>query len=261
MRHNINPVIVDFGAVQIRWYGLFYLISFVLGYFLLRKNLKYRSISIEKEVYESFIFDLCLAVIIGGRLGYILFYNLAFYIENPLKLLAVWEGGMSFHGGALAIIYVGFRFCKKHGYNFFQIADVTAPIACIGLGLGRLGNFINGELYGKVTELPWGIIFPGGGELPRHPSQLYEMLLEGLLLFLITQFALKKSSREGIVFWLWLLGYGVFRFLLEYIRIPDSQIGYIGGFITMGQILSSFMIIAGILGLIFHKPATNEKNN
>lgn len=258
MVHNINPVIVDFGALQIRWYGLLYLVSFTLAFFLLRKNMPYRSIKLSKDEYETFVFNLCLGVIIGGRLGYILFYNLPVYLQNPLKIFYVWEGGMSFHGGALAIILIGLSFSRRHKINFFQLADVTAPVACLGLGLGRLGNFINGELYGRVTALPWGVIFPNE-EVPRHPSQLYEMLLEGIVLFIITQTALVKSKREGIVFWLWLAGYGTFRFLVEFIRIPDEQLGYIFNFLTMGQILSSFMILAGLTGLIFHKNKKNAK--
>jgi len=254
MIHNINPVIVDFGLVQIRWYGFLYLLSFALGYFLLKKNFKYRNIKISADEYESLLFNFCLGVIIGGRLGYIIFYNLGYFMENPLKLLAVWEGGMSFHGGALGVIYVGYRFCRKHAVSFWQMADAVAPIGTIGLGLGRLGNFINGELFGKVTELPWGIIFPGGGDLPRHPTQLYELLFEGIILFIITQTILVKSKRNGLVFWCWLLGYGIFRFLLEFLRIPDVQLGYIWGITTMGQILSTFMIIAGLAGIIWHKP-------
>lgn len=250
MTHHINPVIVDFGFLEIRWYGLLYLISFALGFWLLRKNFKYRNIEINKEDYETLIFDLCLAVVIGGRLGYIVFYNLDFYLHNPLHIFYVWQGGMSFHGGVIALSYTGWRFCRKYKYNFFQLADVTVPIVSIGLGLGRLGNFINGELYGKVTTLPWGIIFPGAGSQPRHPSQLYEMLLEGVVLFVITQQILKHSKKPGIVFWSWLLGYGVFRFLVEFIRLPDEQLGYIWGIVTMGQILSFFMIIAGILGIL-----------
>jgi phosphatidylglycerol:prolipoprotein diacylglycerol transferase len=259
MQHHINPVIADLGLLQIRWYGFLYLLSFLIAFFLLRRNFHYRGIKLKKDDYENFIFNLCLGVIIGGRLGYAVFYNLPFYLEHPLKLLAVWEGGMSFHGGAIAVIYIGWRFCRKHKYNFFQLADVTAPVACIGLGLGRLGNFINGELFGKVTTLPWGIIFPDGGKLPRHPSQLYEMFLEGIVLFLITQTVLRKSRREGIVLWVWLLGYGLFRGLVEFVRIPDEQIGYIWNTITMGQILSIFMIISGLAGIIFHHPTIHEK--
>ena len=261
MRHNINPIIADLGPLQIRWYGFLYLLSFVLSYFILRRNFKYRNIKLNKDDYENLLFNLCLGVIIGGRLGYIIFYNLPFYLHNPLKLLAVWEGGMSFHGGAIAVLYIGWRFCRKHGYNFFQMADVTAPIACIGLGLGRLGNFINGELYGKVTDLPWGIIFPGGGESPRHPSQLYEMILEGIVLFLITQTLLRKTKREGMVIFVWLICYGIFRTLVEFIRIPDEQIGYILNLVTMGQILSFAMIIAGLAGIFFHHPRKHESKN
>ena len=261
MRHNINPIIADLGPLQIRWYGFLYLLSFVLSYFILRRNFKYRNIKLNKDDYENLLFNLCLGVVIGGRLGYIIFYNLPFYLHTPLKLLAVWEGGMSFHGGAIVVLYIGWRFCRKHGYNFFQMADVTAPIACIGLGLGRLGNFINGELYGKVTDLPWGIIFPGGGESPRHPSQLYEMILEGIVLFLITQTLLRKTTREGMVIFVWLICYGIFRTLVEFIRIPDEQIGYILNLVTMGQILSFAMIIAGLAGIFFYHPRKHEIKN
>ncbi|MCF7919536.1 MAG: prolipoprotein diacylglyceryl transferase [Candidatus Cloacimonetes bacterium] len=261
MRHNINPVIADLGPLQIRWYGFFYLLSFLLGFWLLRRNFRYRGIKLSKDDYENFLFNLCLGVIIGGRLGYVLFYNLGFYLHNPLKLLAVWEGGMSFHGGAIAVLFIGWLFCRKHGYNFFQLADVTAPIGTIGLALGRLGNFINGELYGKVTDLPWGVIFPDGGEKPRHPSQLYEMLLEGIVLFIITQTVLRKSSRQGIVLWVWLLGYGSFRFLVEFVRIPDEQLGYFWNVLTMGQILSGIMILAGLAGILFHHPRPHENKS
>ncbi len=254
MQHNINPVIVDLGLLEIRWYGFLYLVSFVLAYILLKKNFKYRGIKLKADDYENFIFNLCLGVIIGGRLGYVVFYNLSYFLNHPLSIFAVWEGGMSFHGGAIAIIYIGWRFCRKYKYNFFQLADATAPVASIGLGLGRLGNFINGELYGKVTTLPWGIIFPGGGKQPRHPSQIYELISEGIILFIITQFILMKSRRNGLVFWVWILGYGIFRFLVEFIRIPDEQIGYIWDITTMGQILSSFMILAGLIGILLHNP-------
>jgi phosphatidylglycerol---prolipoprotein diacylglyceryl transferase len=248
--HNINPTIFKIGFLEIRWYGLMYIISFILGYILLKKFFQIRKIAIDKEKYDNLLFYIMLGVIIGGRLGYILFYNLPFYLDNPLNILKVWLGGMSFHGGALGVIVFGFIFCRKNKLNFMQMADPAMPIVSLGLLLGRLGNFINGELYGKVSSLPWAMVFPGSDGKPRHPSQLYEAFLEGILLFLISYLILKYSKREGVVFWSWIGFYGLFRFLVEFVREPDAHLGYIFWFFTMGQILSLLMIIVSIAALI-----------
>ncbi len=256
--HNINPEIVRFSMfgldLQVRWYGLFYVISFILGYFLYSYNLRLRKIKLEREVYESAIFYVMLGVILGGRIGYILFYNFLYYISHPLHIFAVWEGGMSFHGGALGVIVAGLLFCRKYKYSFFSLADPAIPLVAIGLALGRLGNFINGELYGKPTNLPWAMIFPESDGVPRHPTQVYEMILEGVLLAIISQIMLRKVKKTGIVFWSFIGLYGVFRFLIEFVREPDSldfyaKFGFIFGFMPIGQFLSLLMILAALIGV------------
>ncbi|PKN73963.1 MAG: prolipoprotein diacylglyceryl transferase [Candidatus Cloacimonetes bacterium HGW-Cloacimonetes-2] len=255
---NLRPEIVSFNLLgmqmQVRWYGFFYVLSFVLGYFLYKYNLGKRNIKLSREQYESALFTIMLGVIIGGRLGYVLFYNLIYYIQNPLYIFAVWEGGMSFHGGALGVIIGGLIFCKRQKLSFYSMADPAVPLVAVGLGLGRLGNFINGELYGKITSLPWGMIFPGSDGKPRHPSQIYELLLEGVVLALITQYLLGKVKREGIVFWTFIGGYGFFRFLIEFVREPDSlefynKFGMIFGFMSIGQFLSLLMVLVSAYGI------------
>ncbi len=249
---NIDPTLVQIGGLEIRWYGLFYIIAFLFAYLFLRKFFRYRNVFLEKEGYDNLLFLLMIAVIVGGRIGYVLFYNPAYYLQNPLKIFALWEGGLSFHGGAIAVVLLGYLFCRKHNYNFYQLADPVTPFAAIGIGLVRLGNFINAELYGRVTDKPWGMIFPTDKQqLPRHPSQLYQAFLEGVLLFIITFIALKKSNRPGICFWLFITFYGIFRFIVEFYRQPDEQLGFIIGFLTMGQILSGIMVVVGIVGIIF----------
>jgi len=246
---EINPTIVKIGFLEIRWYGFLYIVGFVVGYIFLRKLLAQKKVFLKKEEYENLLFQIMLGVIIGGRLGYILFYKLSYYLYHPLNIFAVWEGGMSFHGGAVGVIIAGLLFSKKHNYNFYRLADPTMPLVAIGLCLGRIGNFINAELYGRVTNLPWGMIFPNSDGLPRHPSQLYEAFLEGLLLFLITFIILKKTNKHGLVFWSFIGLYGLFRFLVEFVREPDEHLGFLIGFMTMGQILSSIMFIFSVIAI------------
>ncbi len=251
--------------MQVRWYGFFYVLSFVLGYFLYKYNLGKRNVKLSREQYESALFTIMLGVIIGGRLGYVLFYNLLYYIQNPLYIFAVWEGGMSFHGGALGVIIGGLIFCRRQKLTFYSMADPAVPLVAVGLGLGRLGNFINGELYGRITSLPWGMIFPGSDGKPRHPSQIYELLLEGVALALITQYLLGKVKREGIVFWTFIGGYGLFRFLIEFVREPDSlefytKFGMIFGFMSIGQFLSLLMVLVSAYGIWrINKKAVEKK--
>lgn len=248
---DINPSIIKFGSIDIRWYGFLYIVGFLIGYIFLRKLLKYRKINLKKDEYENMLFRIMLGIIIGGRLGYILFYNLSYYFVHPLDILKVWEGGMSFHGGAIAVIILGYFFCKKYKLSFYQLADPVLPLASIGIGLGRLGNFINAELYGRVTNVPWAMIFPTDPQkLPRHPSQLYEIFLEGIVLFVVSFLMLRKISKPGIAFWTWIGLYGLFRFLVEFVREPDTQLGFVLGPLTMGQVLSLFMVISGIIALI-----------
>ncbi|MEA2103883.1 MAG: prolipoprotein diacylglyceryl transferase [Candidatus Cloacimonadota bacterium] len=248
---EINPTILKIGFLQIRWYSMMYIISFIIGYFSIKKMYKARNIQLKKDDFENLFFYIMLGVMVGGRVGYVLFYNLSECLHNPLEFFAVWHGGMSFHGGMLGVVLFGFIFSKKHGYDFYKLADPPAVIAPIALAFGRLGNFINAELYGRSTDLPWGMVFPTDPErIPRHPSQLYELFLEGILLFAILFFLYNKKVKEGIVFWSFISFYGLFRFLVEFVREPDVQLGHLIGFMTMGQILSSLMVIVGIVGII-----------
>ncbi len=256
---ELNPEIASFSLMglqfHIRWYGLFYVLSFVLAYFLYRHMLKLKGISMPREEYESAIFYVMLGVILGGRIGYVLFYNFLYYLKHPLDIFAVWEGGMSFHGGALGVIIAGLLFCKRYKYAFMDLADAAIPLVAAGLALGRLGNFINGELWGKVSTLPWAMVFPDGGELPRHPTQLYEMLGEGVLMAIISYLMLRRGLRKGMVFWSFIGGYGIVRFLIEFVRVPDdisfyTDFGFIFGFMSIGQFLSLLMIIAAAIGII-----------
>jgi len=256
---ELNPEIASFSLMglqfHIRWYGLFYVLSFVLAYFLYRHMLKLKGISMPREEYESAIFYVMLGVILGGRIGYVLFYNFLYYLKHPLDIFAVWEGGMSFHGGALGVIIAGLLFCKRYKYAFMDLADAAIPLVASGLALGRLGNFINGELWGKVSTLPWAMVFPDGGELPRHPTQLYEMLGEGVLMAIISYLMLRRGLRKGMVFWSFIGGYGIVRFLIEFVRVPDdisfyTDFGFIFGFMSIGQFLSLLMIIAAAIGII-----------
>lgn len=246
---DIDPNIIKIGPIAVRWYGLMYVISIIIGYIFIKKMLVKEKISMKGEVYESMIFYLMLGVIIGGRLGYVVFYDIPFagsiVRENFLNVFATWKGGMSFHGGAIGVIVAGILFCKKFKYSFYHLADITAPFVAIGLGLGRLGNFINGELYGRVTDVPWGMLFPGE-LLPRHPSQIYELLLEGVLLASILFLINRKKPFHGIVFWSMIGLYGIFRTFVEQFREPDQHIGFLFAHITMGQLLSSVMIISSL---------------
>ncbi|MEA1972339.1 MAG: prolipoprotein diacylglyceryl transferase, partial [Candidatus Cloacimonadota bacterium] len=250
---NISPEIFRIGPVAIRWYGLMYVIAIIIGHIFIKKILRKENIEMKNELYENFIFYIMLGVIIGGRLGYILFYDLPFagsiVRENFLNIFATWKGGMSFHGGAIGVITAGITFSKKYNYSFYHLADITAPFITIGLGLGRLGNFINAELYGRVTDVPWGMIFPGETQ-PRHPSQIYELLLEGVLLTIILFAINKKKPFHGSVFWTMVGLYGIFRIFVEQFRQPDNHIGFLFSNFTMGQFLSTFMILSSIVAIM-----------
>jgi phosphatidylglycerol:prolipoprotein diacylglycerol transferase len=244
---KIDPEIVRIGPFAVRWYGVMYLIGFVLSYLLVSYQIKKKGLRISKDTIVSLYSYLVLGLMAGARLGYVLFYDLSTYIRHPLEIFAVWHGGMSFHGGLIGSIVAGIFFCKKFKLDFWQMADMVMVTAPIGLALGRLGNFINGELYGRVTSVPWAMVFPSGGPLPRHPSQLYELVLEGVVLFVILWSLKDKGFRPGLLSSLFLFLYGLFRFLAEFFREPDVQLGFILGPLTMGQLLSSGMIVLGIL--------------
>jgi phosphatidylglycerol:prolipoprotein diacylglycerol transferase len=206
-----------------------------------------RDFGISKLEVENLYFYLILGLIIGARLGYVLFYDLKVYLSDPFEVFAIWHGGMSFHGGLIGVLIVGILFSRKNQKSFWRIADLIIVTVPIGLGLGRIGNFINGELFGRVTQVPWGMIFPKGGPLPRHPSQLYESALEGGLLFLILWLLKDRELPNGGLLAIFLSLYGVFRFFVEFFREPDPQVGFVLGPFTMGQILTAFMIIGGIV--------------
>ncbi|GAQ94386.1 phosphatidylglycerol:prolipoprotein diacylglycerol transferase [Thermodesulfovibrio aggregans] len=249
---NISPEIVKIGPLSIRWYGLMYLIGFICSYLIVKREIKRRGLRVEKDFLENLYFYLILGLLLGARLGYVIFYNLPYYINHPLEVFAIWQGGMSFHGGLIGVIVSAWLFTKAKKFDFFTLTDMLVLTAPIGLGLGRIGNFINGELYGRITDVPWAMVFPEGGPLPRHPSQLYEAALEGFALFVILWFLKDKFNRSGIVSSLFLILYGLFRFFVEFFREPDPQIGYILGIFTMGQVLCSIMIVSGS-GLLFYR--------
>ncbi|APG29019.1 prolipoprotein diacylglyceryl transferase [Syntrophotalea acetylenivorans] len=246
---QIDPVIFQIGPLAIRWYGLMYLLGFVAAYYLIRHLCRWRRLPLEDAGVSDLLFYCVLGVILGGRLGYVLFYDLSYYLEHPLQILAVWQGGMSFHGGLSGVVVFASIFCLRKKLPLLLTADVLVTAATIGLGLGRLGNFINGELWGRVTDAPWGMVFPGAGPLPRHPSQLYEAGLEGGVLFALLYLFHRRRLSPGVPFFSFCLLYGVFRFAVEFVREPDAHIGFLWGAATMGQLLSLPMVLIGLIGL------------
>lgn len=247
---QIDPVIFSIGPLAVRWYGMMYLLGFVGGYFLMCHVARIRAFTITKETISDLLFYAVLGVVLGGRLGYTLFYNTTYYLAHPLEIFYVWEGGMSFHGGLIGVLVVLLLFCRWRKLPVLLVADLAVVAVPVGLGFGRIGNFINAELWGRVTDLPWGIIFPGGGPVPRHPSQLYEAGLEGLLLLLIIYSMHRLQVRSGLPAFSFLFFYGLFRFLVEFVRQPDAQLGFLWGGATMGQLLSLPMFLIGLGGLI-----------
>jgi phosphatidylglycerol:prolipoprotein diacylglycerol transferase len=265
---DIDPVFLALGPLKIHWYGLTYLIGMVAGWWLARVRAKKAGSEWTAAQVDDLLFYVALGVILGGRLGYSLFYGFENWLADPLVLLRPWEGGMSFHGGFLGVLLAMYLYGRKHQRRFFQLTDFIAPVIPLGLFAGRIGNFINGELWGKVTDLPWGmrlrcdqfvqvcqdkLHLPPGTELspPLHPNQLYEALLEGVLLFLVLWFFSARPRPRMAVSALFLMGYGLFRFMIEFVRMPDAHIGYLaGGWFTMGQLLSLPMMIIGVWMII-----------
>jgi len=250
--HNLDPVLIDFGFMVIRWYSLAYIFGIILGWWLGKKIIKHviEGVNLKFNIkeFDDLITYLIFSIIIGGRLGYILFYNLSYYIANPFDIFKVWEGGMSFHGALLGIIVGTYLFSKKKNVPIFFLLDVIACVSPIGIFLGRLANFINGELIGKVTTVSWAVIFPAIDSLPRHPSQLYEAVLEGAVLFLIlNNLILRRGYKMGTCSYLFLIYYGIFRIISEFFRQPDPQLGYLFNLFSMGTLLSFLMIIAGLV--------------
>jgi len=265
---DIDPIAFSLGPVQVHWYGIMYLLAFGIAWWLGQRRVAAGRLPVTRDEFSDLAFYLMLGVILGGRIGYMLFYGTAELIANPLSIIRVWEGGMSFHGGLLGVLVAGWWWSRRHRIHFFDTIDFVAPLVPIGLGLGRLGNFIGGELWGRHTDLPWGMIFPRAldhlgatrealhamylaGDLngeARHPSQLYEFLLEGVVLFMVLWFHSRKPRPRYAVSGLFALLYGVFRFCIEFVRQPDPQIGFLAfGWLTMGQVLSLPLIAAGIV--------------
>ena len=252
---NIDPILFELGPIVIRWYSLAYLGGLIFAWVYMSRLLRVKPAPCTQEHVSDFIFWAMMGIIIGGRLGYVLFYNPSFYLSNPGAALAVWDGGMSFHGGFIGVCVSTIFFCKKHKIPLFRFADIIACASPIGLMLGRFANFINGELYGRVTNASIGMIFPTGGPLARHPSQLYEAVLEGLLLFFILYFAYnftKARHKPGLITGMFIIGYAMARTFVEQFREPDGHIGFLFGtdMITMGQLLSTPMVLFGLY-LIF----------
>jgi phosphatidylglycerol:prolipoprotein diacylglycerol transferase len=251
---NIDPIIVSFGSLAVTWYSLSYVVGILIGWWYATSLVKKNSIGISPKNIEDFIAWVIIGVVLGGRLGYVLIYDPKKYLLNPIEILKTYEGGMSFHGGILGYIIVSYVFSKKHKINFLSLVDISSAVVPIALGLGRIANFINAELYGRVTDVPWAVIFPSSDNLPRHPSQLYESFLEGFVMFVILFYFVNKRKtllKQGVTSGLFLVLYSLFRSLVEIFREPDSTIGFIKYGLTMGQLLCAPMFILGIY-LIFN---------
>ena len=259
--HDLNPVLINFGFFEVRWYSLAYIFGILVGWWLAKRIIDFKIqnkiIDFDSKIFDDLISYIIISMIIGGRFGYIIFYNLSYYLNNPFDTLKIWQGGMSFHGALIGIILGTYLFSKKVKVNYFFFLDLIACVAPIGIFFGRIANFINGELYGKPSGLFWSVIFPEVDKIPRHPSQLYEAALEGIMLFVILiTLIYKKSIRTGVVSALFMVFYGFFRIASEQFREPDAQIGYLFSLFSMGSILSFFMILAGLI--ILKKAKNNE---
>jgi len=266
--HNFSPVLIDLGLFQIRWYSLAYILGIAIGWVYaikiikkLEKN-KYNFIPIKKSHFDDLIIYLVLGIVVGGRLGYAIFYNFEYYSQNFFEILKLWKGGMSFHGGLLGVIVSVLIFSKKTKTNFFKYSDIISCAAPIGIFLGRIANFINGELYGKISSLPWAVIFPNTENVARHPSQIYEAISEGIILFILINFlALKKQLliKTGFISGIFLISYSILRIFSENFREPDEHLGFFFNYFSLGTLLSLITLVTGILIILFIKK--NEQNN
>ncbi len=259
--HNLNPVLINFGFFEIRWYSLAYIFGILIGWWIAKKIIIFKvdskTVIFDDKIFDDLISYIIISIILGGRIGYIIFYNLSYYFENPLDVFKIWEGGMSFHGALIGVVLGVYLFARRVKINLFFFLDIIASVAPVGIFFGRLANFINGELYGKPSNVLWSIIFPKVDKIPRHPSQLYEAALEGLILFIVLiNIVFKKETKTGVVSALFMILYGFFRIIAEQFREPDIQIGYLLGFFSMGSILSFSMILAGLF--ILKKALNNE---
>ena len=266
--HNFDPVLIDLGLFQIRWYSIAYIMGIIIGWIYairiinLSTTNEYKFEPIKVSQFNDLIIYLVIGIVLGGRLGYVFFYNFEYFSQNIFEIIKVWQGGMSFHGGLFGVIVAIIFFSKKTKTNFFKFADIVSCVAPIGIFLGRIANFINGELYGKISSLPWSVIFPNGGDVPRHPSQIYEAILEGVILFiLINYLALKKQLlfKTGYISGLFLVLYSILRIFSESFREPDIHLGYFFDYFSMGVILSSITFLVGCYIIFLVKK--NEQNN
>ncbi len=246
---QIDPIIFQIGPLAVRWYGLMYLLGFGFSYLCMLLILRWRKFDFTPNDISDMLFYAVFGVILGGRLGYVLFYNASYYFQHPLEIPAIWQGGMSFHGGFLGVVVALLLFGMLRKKSYLEIGDLVAVATPIGLFFGRIGNFINAELWGRTTDVPWGVIFPGAGLLPRHPSQLYEAALEGVLLFSLLLFLHRRKVAKGVVMFCFIGGYGLARLVVEFFREPDAHIGFLPGHVTMGQLLSFPMLIVGVVGV------------
>ncbi len=243
---RIDPVAVSLGPLKVHWYGIMYLVGFGAAWWLGRRRIEKHDLPWRGDEFADMVFYGALGVLVGGRFGYVLFYNFSQFLDDPLWLFAIWDGGMSFHGGMLGVILALWLFARKRGHAFFDLTDFAAPLTPIGLGAGRLGNFIGGELWGRPTDVPWAMVFPRADAQPRHPSQLYEFALEGVLLFVILWWFTARPRPRMAASGLFLVGYGTFRFCVELFREPDPHLGFLAlDWVTMGQLLCVPMILLG----------------
>ena len=244
----IDPVIFSIGPFQVRWYGMMYLFGFLASYLLVLFQIRRQKTPAltQDQVSDLYVYAI-FGLILGARLGYVFFYSFKEYLQHPQEILAIWHGGMSFHGGLLGVYIAAWLFCRKRHISLWGLGDLIIVTAPIGLGLGRLANFINGELYGRITEAPWGMVFPQGGQWPRHPSQLYEAFLEGFVLFILLWWRKGKNRYPGGMVAQFFIFYGIFRIVVEFFREPDPQVGYLLKVFTLGQFLSALMILFGVI--------------
>lgn len=246
---QISPIMLSIGPLVVRWYSMAYLIGILAGWYLLNRNIRKNDLGLNKQNAEDLVFYLTLGIILGGRLGYAVFYGGRAMWEEPWHILEIWKGGMSFHGGVLGVIAATWVYARKIKYSFLCLTDLIVLYAPIGIFLGRLANFVNDELWGRVTDVPWAVRFPAGGYLPRHPSQLYEAFFEGLVMFTVLNLLWRSKwvrRHHGLVSSLFVVLYGIFRILMEQFREPDAHMGFFFTYFTMGQILSLPLIVIGL---------------